>query len=201
MPSNLKDLIERQERSIDRVLRRSETNYDNQRSRESNLRRGVKKGLVYGSLISVLALGAYGCHHYYNKYQSYVTEQNNKMVYYQKKFDPVKYYYNKKRYLKADELSEKLQDELDAEWFFSPINKLYEKVKEYDDKIIDPQVKRIKRERLNGEICQISDDLRERWEDATIQEKGVAAAVGTILSVIICKILFGKKKDEENKEG
>lgn len=199
MPDNLNDLVEKNRKSNERVLRRGKLRHDNQRSRESDLRRRVKKGFVYGSLISALALGAYGGHHYYNEYQSYIAEQNNKMAYYQKKFNTVRYYYNKKSYMKADELSEKLQGELDEEWFFSPTNELYKKVKEYDDKFIDPQVRRIKRERLKKMISEIPYKLKEKWDNAGPEGKALTFIGSCVVFAIIWKILSGKKEETEDE--
>jgi len=204
MPNNLKDPIEKNLYSNRRILGRSKRKYANQMVRETNLKRKLKKGLVYGTVLSALALGIYGGNHYWNEYQSYVADQKKKIPYYQKKFDSVKYYYNKKDYLWADKLSEDLQEEMSDESFLSPTNDLYDKVKEYDDKFIDPEVKRIKREQFKRKLEGIPyniknrwnetyDKVRDKWDYATPKEKAGVVFGSMILLALLCRIFFRKK--------
>lgn len=175
MPSNLKDLIENNINANERLITRGRQKIRNQRVRESCLKKKLKKGLIYGTVCSTLALSIYGGNFCLNKYQDYVVQQEKKVDYYQKKFNNVKYYYNQKDYFKADDLSEKLQKEMSDEWFFSPTNGLYEKVKEYDNKFIDYEIKRIKREKFYTKLRTIPKNLfckiEEIWDDFTQEEK------------------------------
>lgn len=211
MSDNLKERIEKSIESNDRVLRRSGRKYGNQNSWEGDFRRKFKKCLVYGSILSALALGAYGSHHYWNKYQNYIDMQNKKVYYYQKKFNNVKHYYNKRSYLHADRLSEELQEEMSNESFLSPTDDLYDKVKEYDNKYIDPEVRRINYERFKQKLkslpYKLKDDWDETkykigywWDDLTPKEKGAVGFGSMVLFALICRILFGRKKKGTKEE-
>lgn len=207
MSDNLKDLIEKNIKSNEKVLRRSGRKYDNQESREIGFGRKLKKGLIYGSLLSALALGAYGSYHYGNKYKDYIARQNKKMYYYQKKFDDIKRYCNKKDYLHADKLSEELQEEMSRESFLSPTDDLYDRVKEYDNKYVDPEVRRIKYERLKRKLKALPYKLKDDWDDTkyklgywwddlTPKEKGAVGFGSMVLFALICRILFGGNKKD-----
>lgn len=207
MSDNLKDLIKKSVKSNEGVLRRSGRKYANQGSREVDFKKKLKKGLVYGSILSALALGAYGCDHYWNKYQDYITGQNKKIVYYQKKFNKVKRYYKKGDYMWADKLSEELQKEIGNESYLSPTNDLYDKVKDYDNKFIDPEVRRIKRKRFKRKLKALPYKLKDDWDktkykvegwwdDATQKEKGAVIFGSMFLLALFCRLAFGKKKDK-----
>jgi len=189
MPDNLKGLIDKSIESNGKVLNRSKRKYTNQEFKEFNWRKKLKKGFIYGSLFSALALGVYGGSVGLAEYKDYVAQQGEKVVYYQKKFNRVKGIYNNRLYMKADELSEKIQKELDKEWFFSPTNDLYKKVKEYDDKFIDPEVKKIKRERFYQKLKEVPRkmfyDLEDKWDGATPGQKAVVYLCGLGLLIYL----------------
>lgn len=182
MPGDLKDLIENNIIANERLMIRGRQKIRNQKVREVNLKSRLKKGLIYGTVCSTLALSIYGGNLYLHKYRNYVAQQEKKVDYYQKKFNNVKCYCNQKDYFKADDLSEKLQKEMGDEWFFSPANDLYEKVKEYDDKFIDPEIKRIKRERFYAKLRALPKNLfykfEDRWYGFTQEEKAFVYLCG-----------------------
>lgn len=191
MSDNLNDLVGRTINANSRLLTRSNQKVRNQEIKESHLKRKLKRGLVYSAIVSVLALGAYGGNVGLHKYNDYITQQKKKVVHYQNKFDKVKYYYNKRDYFKADELSEKLQEEMDKEWFFSPASDLYKKVKEYDNNIIDPEIKRIKREKFYRNLKdmphKVFSKLEDKWDDTTPGQKAVVYIGGSLLLIYLLR--------------
>ncbi len=148
MPSDLKGLVEKNLEANKKYLKRGGLKSSNQETNESNLKRRIKTGLVCAAVISALGLGFYGFNYCWHKRGSYAAEQERKMVVYQRQFDDVKYYCNHKDYLKADDISEKLQDEMGKESFFSPTKNLYKEVKNYDNDYIDPEIRRIRNEKF-----------------------------------------------------
>lgn len=191
MSSNLKDLIEKNTKANDRILKRGLQKFNNQTSKELELTRRFKKGLIHAAVISALILGVYGANKGIYEYRNYKSQQNKKIAYYQKKFDEVKYYYNNRNYILADKLSETLQGEMGEEWFFSPTNNLYKEVKKYDDEIIDPEIKRIKQERLysylRGFPRNVFYRLEEKWKDSTPNERLIVYACGAGLLIYLLR--------------
>lgn len=190
MSSSLNDLIEKNVDANKRLLSRSSQKTKNQKTKEVNLKRKFKKNLIYGVVFSALALSIYGGVHCWNKHKDYVTRQKKKITYYQHKFDDVKHYYNRDYFVKADELSEKLQDEMDKEGFFSPTNDLYNKVKVFDNKYIDPEIKRIKLERfyknLNALPKSAIDSFVNWWKyDAAPEAKAIIYICGIGLAIYL----------------
>lgn len=165
--SNLRAVIEKNLEANNNSFRRAGLKCGNQETSESKLKKRIKTGLVCAAVISALGLGFYGFNYCWHKRGSYVAEQEKKIVYYQKQFDDIKYYYNHGDYFKADDLSEKLQDEMGKESYFSPTKDLYKEVKRYDNEVIDPEVKRINRENFYREVKAIPGRLKnkisEKW--------------------------------------
>jgi len=92
MPSDLKGLVEKNLEANKKYLKRGELKSNNQETNESSLKKRVKTGLVCAAVISALGLGFYGFNYCWHKRGSYATEQERKMVVYQRQFDDVKYY-------------------------------------------------------------------------------------------------------------
>ena len=209
MPGNLTDLIENNVQNNNRLLNLSKQKIRNQKWFEFNLKKKFKKCALYSAMVSVLALGVYGGYQCSEEYKSYVDSREKKIVYYQTKFDSVKYHYNKNEYMQADDLSEKLQDELGKEWFFSPTKELYEDVKKFDNGFIDPKIKSIRREKIYRSLKALPSqtfnkiknkadylyyDLADRWDYATANEKSAVLFGGIISFALICRALSKKKK-------
>lgn len=149
---NLNKIVEETLKSNERTLKIVERKFGNLETRESNIKTKFKKGLICGAMISALLLCSYGSCKGLRFYNSYKPSEKAKVVYYQDRFNQVKQYYNLKDYMIADDLSEKLQDAMGEESYFSSTRGLYKEVKEYDNEFIDPEVKRIKREQFYRDI-------------------------------------------------
>lgn len=191
MPDSLNDLIEKTINSNDRLLNRGKQKLNNQTFKESELKRKLKKGVIYAAVISALTFGIYGTNQGVYKYKAYISQKNKEIGYYQKKFDEVQHHYNNRDYVIADRISESLQEELGKEWFFSPTSSLYKEVKKYDDEIIDPEIKRIKREKLytslKGFPRNVFYKLEEKWDNATKNERLFVYICGAGLLIYLLK--------------
>lgn len=149
---NLNRIVEETLKANKRTLRNVEKKVGNLETRENNTKTRFKKGLVYGAIISALLLGSYGGCKGLRFYNSYKPSEKAKVTYYQDRFNQVKHYYSIRDYMKADDLSEKLQGDMGEESYFSSTRNLYKEVKKYDNEFIDPEVRRIKREKLYRDI-------------------------------------------------
>ncbi|MBU4501480.1 MAG: hypothetical protein KKA79_02730, partial [Nanoarchaeota archaeon] len=162
-----------------------------QKTKEKSLKYGLKKGLVYTTLLSGLWVAGFGGYKGYEQYGKHKTQQNQKIVQYGDDFRRVKHYYNKGDYRKADKLSEKLQDQIDDEWFFSQADGLYDKIKDFDDKYIDPEMAKIKRSEFWANVDQkyeeLKDEIAYRWDTATPGQKFVVCAIGAGLFIYLMR--------------
>lgn len=144
MSSTLDELLE-YERRTEESLKTYDKMIKNQRRKERKIIRGVKTGLVSAIIVSSLFGGYAGYKYIDARWTSKYEENKRKLVYYQDKFDEVKNRVNKNWYTLGDKLSEELQQEMKEEDWFSPSRELYKEVKEYDDRVVDPVMKKIKR--------------------------------------------------------
>lgn len=198
MPSSLKDRIEKSLEANDKSLEIGGLKSSNQETKEFNLKKRVKTGLICVAVISALSLGLYGFNYCWHKRQSYVAEQERKIVYYQKQFDNVKYYYKTGNYLKADGISEKLQDEMSKESFFSPTKPLYKEVKRYDNEYIDPEISRINREKFYRDLKAIPERIErkigEKWGEIPPGGRFIIYACGVGILIYLLR-----KRQDYNK--
>lgn len=144
MSSTLDELLEYERRTED-SLKTYDKMIKNQRRKERKIKRMVKTGLASAMILGGL-FGGYACYKYVDaRWTSKYEESKRKLVYYQNKFAEVKNRIDKNWYTLGDKLSEELQQEMREESWFSPAKELYKEVKEYDDRVIDPVTKKIKR--------------------------------------------------------
>ncbi len=191
MPSDLKGLVEKNLEANKKYLKRGGLKSSNQETNAFNLKKRVKTGLVCAAVISALGLGIYGFNYCWHKRESYVTEQERKMVCYQRQFGDVKYCYNRGDYLKAEDISEKLQDEMNKESFFSPTKTLYKEVKNYDNEYIDPEVQRIRNEQFYRDLKaipgRVKNKLGEKWDEIPPGGKFIIYACGVGLIIYLLR--------------
>ncbi|MBM3200408.1 hypothetical protein FJZ53_05710 [Candidatus Woesearchaeota archaeon] len=193
MSSNLKELIDKNLKANDKVLKRGEHKHGNQEHKESTLTKRIKTGAICAAVIAALGLGIYGGSYVWHKRSSYLAEQNRKMVYYQRQFDDVKGYFNRGEYMRADEISERLQEEMGKESRFSPTRPLYLEVQRYDDERIDPEVKRIKREQFYRDLKEFPGKV---WDSIPPGGKFIVYACGAGILIYLWR---RRNQDQEEQ--
>lgn len=191
MPGNLSDVVNKSIEANERMLKIGKQKSKNLETRELNMEMKFKKGLVYGAVISALLLCSYGGCKGLKAYNYSASKERAKVVYYQDRFDHIKHYYNSEDYVKADELSEKLQEDMGKEGFFSPTKDLYKRVKEYDDSFIDPEVKRVKREKFYQSVKNFpkntASKIKEKWDNIPPGGRFIVYACGIGLIVYLLR--------------
>ncbi len=191
MQSDLKNLIQSNLTQNNEYLLLGRRKKYNQKEKEKYLKK-IGKKFLWGLCLSGFFAGmSYGSITLWGSYNNYMDSQKRKIYYYQQKFDEVKKNYQNEKYLKADELIEKLKSELESEWFFSPAQELCDKVKSFDEKYIDPEIKRIEREKFYTSLKNLPSKIIKSidywWEESSSDEKLFVLGIGSLMLYIFKK--------------
>lgn len=166
----MSDSLDEYKERVDGTLKTYDTMIRNQKRRERKIVKSVKTGLVSVIIAGSLFGGYTGYKYIDTRFTSKYKEKERKIIYYQQKFNKVQSYIKKDWYTLGDKLSEELQKEMKDEGWFSPTNDLYEKVKKYDNKKIDPVMKKIKKRKWDEEnggkwYYKPMKYFRDLWDD------------------------------------